>query len=319
LCKEADCFKHCALAESTKTTYRSQLRTFFRFCLYFGRPSLPADQDTLKGYIAFLARSLNPSSLPGYLNVIRILHVSAGLKNPFSGNWELDMIKRGVTRKLGRPPVQKLPITLAIMRKIFVLLDFSLASDLAFWAAALVAFYGLLRKNTLLPSCVGSDSLAFLLRKDVADFTVHSFMLVIRQTKTIQFGQRLLKIPFVSCLDEDVCPVSFLLKHVVGSPLPGDSPLFNYCEDGKVWSWTGASFVGYLKNCLNRVGFPEGSYSGHSFRRGGCSMCFEAGLSVTDIKLRGDWRSNSFEKYLYVPAEAIFMSAKVLADFAGKN
>jgi hypothetical protein len=189
---------------------------------------------------------------------------------------------------------------------------------LAFWAAALVAFYGLLRKNTLLPSCIGSDSLAFLLRSDVTNFTLHSFMLVIRPTKTIQFGQRLLSIPYVSCIDEDACPVSYLLRHLSASPLASCSPLFNYVENGKEWAWTGVCFVTYLKDCLERIGYPKGSYSGHSFRRGGCTMCFQAGLSVTDIKIRGDWRSNSFEKYLFVPAEAVFSSARVLADFAGK-
>ena len=32
--------------------------------------------------------------------MVRILHVSAGLRNPLAGNWELDMIKRGVSRIL---------------------------------------------------------------------------------------------------------------------------------------------------------------------------------------------------------------------------
>ena len=117
--READLYKRQALAESTKSTYRSQLNSFLRFCLYFGRISLPADQITLKGYVAFLARSLNPSSIGGYLNVVRILHVNAGLPNPLKDNWEVSMIKRGVTRKLGRPPVQKLPITCDVLLKLY--------------------------------------------------------------------------------------------------------------------------------------------------------------------------------------------------------
>jgi hypothetical protein len=318
LCREAELLKRSALAESTKSTYRSQLRTFRRFCLYFGRPCLPADQLTLKGYIAFLARSLNPSSIPGYMNVVRILHVSSGLKNPLVDNWELDMIKRGISRRFGRPPVQKLPITLDILRKLYCLMDFSLACDLAFWSAALIAFYGLLRKNTLLPAHGDSSGPSFLIRSDVTGLSRHSFMLTIRHTKTIQYGQRLLKIPYASCEDGRLCPVFFLLKHLVGSPLGGDLPLFSYCSGGRIYSWTHNKFVGYLKDCLSRVGYPPTSYSGHSFRRGGCSVCFEAGLSVTDIKLRGDWRSNSFEKYLFVPFESVFKSAIMISNFAGR-
>jgi hypothetical protein len=98
---EAMAFKRVAWAESTKTTYRSQLNAYIRFCLYFDRVVCPADQETLKCYVAFLSRSLNPSSLPGYLNIVRILHVNSGFVNPFKDNFEINMIKKGISRKLG--------------------------------------------------------------------------------------------------------------------------------------------------------------------------------------------------------------------------
>jgi hypothetical protein len=139
--REAELFKRQALAESTKTTYRCQLNAFLRFCLYFERPFLPVDQITLKCYVAYLARSLNPSSIGGYINVIRIFHVNAGLPNPLKENWEIAMVRRGVTRKLGRPPVQKLPITCEILTLLYDLMDLKKASDLAFWAAVLVCFF----------------------------------------------------------------------------------------------------------------------------------------------------------------------------------
>jgi hypothetical protein len=151
LCAEAAAFKRNAFAASTKVTYRCQLNTYMRFCIYFDRVSVPADQITLCAYIAFLARTLNPNSLPGYINIVRIMHVQAGYQNPFKDNWEISMIRRGIARKLGRPPKQKLPITLEILRLIFGKLDFDREGDLSFWSACLVCFYGLLRKNTLLP------------------------------------------------------------------------------------------------------------------------------------------------------------------------
>ena len=286
-----------------------------RFCIYFDRVHLPADQITLCAYIAFLARTLNPSSLPGYINIVRIIHVQAGFPNPFKDNWELSMIRRGISRKLGRPPVQKLPITLEILRSMFEFLDFSLDGELSFWCACLVCFYGLLRKNTLLPVSEKDLSPAYLVRGDVVNLNETSFLLKIRQTKTIQFGQRVLSIPFVGCKDIRLCPVSFILRHLVHSTLPKVSPLFSYIAKGHVKCWTHKTFVTRLKKFLDKMGFPSRSYSGHSFRRGGCSLCFEAGLSITDIKLRGDWRSNSFERYIYVPASSVFRSAAALALF----
>jgi len=52
---------------------------------------------------------------------------------------------------------------------------------------------------------------------------------------------------------------------------------------------------------------------------GGCSLCFAAGMGVTDIKLRGDWRSQCFEKYLHIPASAVFRGAMAMSDFEGHS
>jgi hypothetical protein len=129
LSKEAEFFKCNAFASTTKSTYRCQLNAFLRFCFYFGRPHLPVGQDTLRCYVAYLSRSLNPNSIPGYLNIFRILHVNSGLPNPLLDNWEIAMIRRGITRKFGCPPKQKLPVTIEIL---YELLDIDLPFDCAF-------------------------------------------------------------------------------------------------------------------------------------------------------------------------------------------
>jgi hypothetical protein len=276
----------------------------------------PADQTTLKCYVAFLARTLNPSSIPGYLNVVRILHLNAGLPNPLLDNWELDMVKRGVRRRLGRPPLQKLPITLKILREIHQLLDLSFSADLVSWAACLVCFYGLLRKSTLLQKTGHDITQNYLLRSDVVGLCLSSFLLKVRFSKTIQFGQRLLTIPYVAGADESVCPVSVLILLLGRNPLPGSVSLFSYCLGQKIMSLTHASFVLKLRQLLARLNYRPSDYSGHSFRRGGCTFCFEAGIDIMEIKLRGDWKSQAFERYLHIPAKMVFKSAIALSKFA---
>jgi integrase len=295
-----------AYASSTKKTYRCQINAYLRFCLYFDRTHVPADQSTLKAYVAFLARSLNPSSIPGYLNVVRILHVQSGYDNPLEGNWELSMVKKGVSRKLGRPPAQKLPITLDILRAMYVILDLSLLSDIAFWAACLVCFNGLFRKSTLLPKSASDSSDCCLARSDVIDVSSDRFSLRVRHSKTNQFGQRELVIPFSACTDSRLCPLRFILLHLTGSKLSDDSCLFNYVQKGRMVCLTHTLFVNKLQKCLKKLGFDSSLYSGHSFRRGGCTMCYQAGLNLSEIKLRGDWRSQAFERYLYISPESIF-------------
>jgi hypothetical protein len=110
--------------------------------------------------------------------VIRIINLNAGLSNPLLDNWEIAMVKCGVSKRLGCPPIQKLPITIEILLifcDMYSLLDFDKVRDLSFWAASLICFYGLLRKNTLLPPILCSVSKAFLIRSDVVEVSRHSF------------------------------------------------------------------------------------------------------------------------------------------------
>jgi hypothetical protein len=245
-----------------------------------------------------------------------LLHVNAGLANPLLCNWEVGMIQRGISRKLGRPPRQKLPITIDVLKDILGQLDLDLIVDGAFWAACLLCFLGLLRKSTLLPKSGNDLSGNYLLRSDLVNMCARSFLVRVRHSKTIQYRQRVLTLPFVRCADSRLCPVFHLLTHLTRSQLlPGDA-LFSYSLSGSKCVVTHASFVGRLKLLLGRAGYVSADYSGHSFRRGGCTFCYRAGLSVTDIKLRGDWKSQSFERYLHIPASLIYKSACALADFA---
>ena len=83
--------------------------------MHYGIQPLPSTQDTLCSYLAFLSRTLSPSSIKGYMNAVRLLHVEAEFENPIAQNWELGMIQRGITRMLGKPPKQKQPITTHIL------------------------------------------------------------------------------------------------------------------------------------------------------------------------------------------------------------
>jgi hypothetical protein len=68
---EAKAFKSKALAESTKKSYRTHLMTYARFCYFYGLEPIPASRDTLVCYVAHLARTMQPSSINIYLNIIR--------------------------------------------------------------------------------------------------------------------------------------------------------------------------------------------------------------------------------------------------------
>ena len=84
--------KSAAFAQTTKQTYKSQTNCYLKFCLNYHLQAVPASQETLCSYVAFLSRTISSTSVKGYLNAVRILHLEAGLANPLESNWEINMI-----------------------------------------------------------------------------------------------------------------------------------------------------------------------------------------------------------------------------------
>lgn len=109
---EAASLKPSASATTTQKTYKSQTKCYLKICNDFGLIPIPATQDTILTYMAFLARTLSSRSIPSYMNVIRILNIEAGFINPLEDNWKAKMVQKGISHTLGSPVTQKLAISI---------------------------------------------------------------------------------------------------------------------------------------------------------------------------------------------------------------
>ena len=178
------------------------------------------------------------------------------------------MLRRAFARLKGAPPVQKWPITIPMLTAIRQLLNFTLPEDLSFWAALVVGFFGFLRKSTLLPKSNTALPSLGICRSDALEISTASFILRITHSKTIQFGQRVLALPFAACTNTQLCPVRALLYQLYASPLPASSPLFAFKTASGTVSLTQAVFARRLKTLLRRAGFDATKFSAHSLRRG---------------------------------------------------
>jgi hypothetical protein len=313
---EARRFKSMAFATATKKSYQTHLRTYLRFCFYYNLCPVPASQEVLTCYVAHLGRSLSPSSVAVYLNIILFLHEETGFVNPLCKNYEVDMVKRGLQRVKGVPPKQKAPMTVPIMLSMYSHLRLEFAEDKAFWCALLIGFFGYLRKSSLVPASSVIPQEKRLNRSDVSHVTLDSFFLTLRHSKTNQFGRRTHSIPFAVCDDKRICPVFALLRHLGSSPLTGSSPLFNFVRGGVEVCYTHALFAARLKSCAESCGLDTSRFSGHSLHRSGATFSFDCGLSADQIKLRGDWRSSCYQQYLVVSDRSCLHSAHVLSSAA---
>lgn len=264
-----------------------------------GVPPVPATPELILQYAALLARTLKYSSIKQYLNIIRLLHISSGLPNPLENNFTIHYVLRGIHRSIASPPARKLPITPSLLVSILSKLDLTLCHDAAVWAVCLVMFYGLLRRSNVLSSSWSQFTASkHLCHRDLS-FTTVGAHLAIRWSKTNQYAQRNRVIPLPAMRDHVLCPVKALFNYVSKAPtMTHPSPLFIVPSRSGAKPLSPSSFVLSIRTALSHCNVNTSDYAGHSFRRGGASWAFQAGLPVDTIRQLGDWRSNAYMDYI---------------------
>ena len=257
---------------------------------------VPIVSEHLYRYVAFLATFLKFRSVRQYLNIVRLLHVENGFANPLSEDVFLTGLMRGLRRLKGDFVNRKLPITLEIMLKVYGSLDTSNPKEFCFWTACLVAFYGMFRKASLFPRRKECNKLITLADCHVFDWGLAVYT---RCSKTIQFQERQVYVSLPWNSNKKLCAARHIIKCV--SMIPNTSPdtcIFSFFKNGKTVGFTYQLFTLMLRDVLNKIGLPPGSYSGHSFRRGGASLALKSGISPEMIKAQGDWKSLAYMDYL---------------------
>ena len=314
--KEIFQYRSNTFSETTKAMYHTHRNSYLRFCQHMGYPPVPAQPAHIYQYAAFLARTLKATSIPNYLNIISILHKEFNLPNPLANNWALQSLLTGIKRVKGQPPAQKLPITPDVLKKIYFQLNLCNSFDASFWAVCLVSFYGMLRKRHLLAGSHSTfDPSQQLVRSDFQIFPWGA-LVTIRWSKTIQFQERVVQIPLPLIPDSPLCPVIAIQRAFSLVPnVPPHSQAFMWQDAASLRFkiFTYSKFLQRLRSALHALGLPARDYACHSFRRGGASFAFQAGLPVKLIKILGDWHSDAVLLYLTVPLSVRLESINVIA------
>ena len=307
-----------ALAPHTRRAYGTGVRAFVTFCIQFAclgclEPMLPAMDSTLCYFITFQSWYVQPDTIKNYLAGVRQLHLQRGHEwTPISSRHGVAATLQGVRRCWGRPSKPVMPLTMADLAKMAKLpgcVDGSL-TQCALWAAILVGFFGLFRKDNLTTGKTGAwNTRGALVRDDVlfqADGMV--VWLRVRHSKTIQCGERQHWVPLHAVPGSPLCPVRALHRlfaRTIGRP--GGSPLFVMekmsAKKCTVIPMTHEVLVAGIKALAQQVGLRPGDYAGHSLRRGGATAALRLDLNKIYIKLQGDWKSDCFEGYCELDRE----------------
>ena len=241
----------------------------------------------------FLAGSLKYTSVKQYISNIGLLHKKFGLTNPLTDNYFLSSLLKGIRRVNGDSVNQKLPITLDLLFRIFKLLNFRSSIHSSFWTMCLTAFFGMFRKSNILPTTKSTFSSGKQFCK--SDFTVFAWGVSVhlKWSKTIQFSDRNIQIPFSYIPNSPLCPVT-AISHAFSFDKfrQGDMQAFCYIDlmSGLPLIFACFKFLSMLRAFLYQLGIDASQYAGHPFRHGGASFTHQAGLPVNMIKLLGDWK-----------------------------
>lgn len=127
------------------------------------------------------------------------------------------------------------------------------------------------------------------------DFTDYGIMVNINSSKTIQFKERVLRIPVVESPGSILCPVRWLKVYLSLCRVPKKGPLFLDLKSGKPLSYE--KFSHRLKSLVKKCGI-QGRITCHSLRRGSATYLSRLGLPLQDVKMYGDWKSLSVLLYL---------------------
>eukprot|EP00854_Cymbomonas_tetramitiformis_P001922 gene1922-biopygen1799 len=173
--------------------------------------------------------------------------------------------------------------------------------QLSLWAAILVGFFGLFRKDNLTTGKQGAWNTRGALVRDVL-FCGDVIWLRVRHSKTIQCGERCHWVPLGAVPGSLLCPVQAVRLLMDRTPdLPGNSPLFVVEKvtgrKASVVPVTHDALVAGIKSLAGRAGLDPERYAGHLLRRCGATAARRMDVNTLYIKMQGDWKSDCFERY----------------------
>ena len=250
----------------------------------------PCGDEQVCFYMTFLARRLCYSSIRNYLSAL-CNHLKDLDCPPI--NYNCHRIKKclaGIRRIKGDGVKQAAPLLPPGLLRLFGRLRDSLGHT-AVRAAMLLSFRALLRKGHV----TFSDH--SLLREDIT-FHPWGLLVTVSKSKTIQFREKVHKIPVAKLGNRELCAVYWVHRHFQECPAPGGARAFRVPRAGYSVPLNYQFYMNVIKQLCGLTGLDPSLYSTHSLRRGGASFLRLCGASVEVIKERGDWKSDAVYLYL---------------------
>lgn len=284
----------------TLKNLQTQFRSYYEFCDKYAVQTVPASAHQVTRYAIYLhlIKKLAPDTINNYVSAVRTLHELCEVSAPDMTGYLHHTVMKGIKSRHKKPTKQATPINPWIFQRIARFVDYSNMLELVAWVACLMGFHLLLRaSNITSPSTKVFDPSINLTR---GDFRMHQNILMahIKWTKTIQFHEKKLLIPVIPFADEAISAVKWFEYMVELIPASPQDPAFAVPAKGRLFPLSYSQLSRLLKKWTSAAGMQAGSFSSHCLRRGGATWLKRNKISDSVIQVMGDWRTQSFLKYI---------------------
>ncbi len=196
---------------------------------------------------------------------------------------------------------QAAPITPQILLAFYKLLDLTTPVGCSWWALFLAAWYLMARASNLTPQCRDSFDPLQQLSWGAISLSESVTFVKISWTKTLQYRERDLIIPLLAVPGSILCPVAAFWRLARFGRRNRQGAVF--C-DAQGHPLVYKAFLDKIKVLVAQSGLNPTEFSTHSFRRGGATFAYQAGVPLQLIQVQGDWASLSVLRYFQYPVEA---------------
>lgn len=289
-------FNNEALAWSVNTiaTRSSKWKRFLTFCIDRGLVPLPASSRTVARFLSELALTSKYTTVVNYLSSITTMHKLYGLEPDFRNSYFLTMTVKGIKVKVGVEVSQKVALSPQQLLNMNIFVSLGDQLNRVCWAAIIFLFRTLLRKSHILPD--SSNYKPHLINRGNITFFPNGMVVDVNTSKTDRAGSKPLKIMIYETEQHPLCAASWLRSHFNGTPSP-EAGIFVKEVNGRYVSLMYKDVLDYLKKLVGMIGLDPNDAGLHSLRRSGASYLNSIGVSLPDIKLIGNWRSDAVLEY----------------------
>ena len=264
--------KGLSIKESTKKNLLTQLGAYEKFCHKYWLEYFPCDNTQLCRFGQHLSETFqSPESVTNYLSGIRTCLALMGLQIPDVNDRQMKMFTTGLKRAMPHAVKQAEPVTPQLLLRLSKVVNYKDQVEVVAWTGLLLGFYLFLRKSNLVPDTMDSfDKNQQFCRADINLLGVDKAMMIeIRWSKTIQYKQKVLRLPVLPAKNKAICLVFWVHYMVNKVPAGPEQPVLALATGNKILSLSPNQLIYRLRKWLILLGEDPTIYSLHSLRRGG--------------------------------------------------